>query len=193
MVPVWAGQGLHQPPSPLSSPAREHEGFRAGQWSSEGTDQQQKCHLFRELFLFQTHNSGYYTRYFTHTTKDKQHGNRNKQQEHLKPKLLPREEFVRLHLRQGISITLDFFLSSLASTWHTQTRAQALSYQNKSRHSVLNINSQIANKLAGDKFPWRESQYSKCSEKPHTTCTTDQISTDSSPVTPALLKIILQI
>lgn len=147
MVPVWAGQGLHQPPSPLSSPAREHEGFRAGQWSSEGTDQHQKCHLFQELFLFQTHNSGYYTGpqdILPTQPKTNSMGTETNSRSTLKPKLLPREEFVRLHLRQGISITLDFFLSSLASTWHTQTRAQALSYQNKSRHSVLNINSQIA-------------------------------------------------
>lgn len=49
-------------------------------------------------------------------------------------------------LRQGIPIMLDFFLSSLAWTWHTQTRAQVgdFSYQNKTRHSFLNINSQTA-------------------------------------------------
>lgn len=89
-----------------------------------------------------------------------------------------------------ISLNLTHPNKSTSTFISKQKQTFSLEYQFSNSRSQRALTS---NKLAGDKFPWRESQYSKCSEKPHTTCTTDQISTDSSPVTPALLKIILQI
>lgn len=106
------------PPSfPFHPQLKEHEGFRAGHSTSEGTDQHQKYHLFQELFLIQKFITLVITqahKIFYLRNQSRQHGNGNKQQEQSKPILLPREKFVRLHPQARYSYyagLFPFFLS----------------------------------------------------------------------------------
>lgn len=143
-------QGLYRPPFPFFSTQVSTEVSKLGSEPRGVLITPESIQsLLGVIFHPEIHNSGYYTSPQTilpTQTKDNSTGMATNSRSSLNQYCCQENSLSDYTLRQGISKMLNFFLFSLASNWHTQTRAWVGDFaaQNRKRHSFLKINSQPA-------------------------------------------------